>query len=295
MNLTSSLIICTRNRPKDILDAIESIKKQTHQPDELIIVDSSDVPLLENQDFVKNFAWEEINCVYKHTKPGLTYQRNCGITLAKGDIVFFLDDDAIIEPNYIYRMLETFDKNKGVIGGMGSIVISDKKEHIVLRMVRRLFLLQRIYATGKITASGMPTHCYGTDNFRYIQVLNGCGAYRRAVFNKYQFDEHLKRYAYLEDMDFSYRVGQEGPLFFNPSAKMWHRPSQHARDDVVTNRAMYIFNYSYLFYKLFYPKNRACIIAYWWSVIGLFVYAILIRNYQYIKGYWAGLKQFYFQ
>ena len=127
--------------------------------------------------------------------------------------------------------------------------------------------------------------------FKDVQVLGGCCmAYRSWVFKKHLFDEALERYAYMEDCDFSRRVSYDYPLFFNPEAKLRHLGSPVARDKVIDNRAMYIKNYRYLFFKNFYPKNKWKIVAYWWSIVGLFVQALVMWNMDYIKGYWKGLS-----
>ena len=94
----------------------------------------------------------------------------------------------------------------------------------------------------------------------------------------------------MEDCDFSRRVSYKYPLFFNSSAYLCHYASPVARDAVEKNRAMYIHNYTYLFFKNVYPHNRIKLVCYLWSVLGLFVEALLLRNYQYIQGYVRGLK-----
>ena len=101
---TNSVIICTRNRLKDLLVALQSICMQTVLPDEIIIVDSSDIAISK-----ENFP--KINLIYKHTSPGLTKQRNEAIDLASGEILYFFDDDVELEPNYIEEMQKIFEKN----------------------------------------------------------------------------------------------------------------------------------------------------------------------------------------
>ena len=118
-------------------------------------------------------------------------------------------------------------------------------------------------------------------------------AYRRRVFAKHRFDERLGGYAYMEDCDLSARVSFESRLLFNPEARLFHFHSPASRDAVVKNKAMLMHNYSYLFFKNFYPKNRLKIIAYAWSVAGLFLEALIIRRWDYIRGYANGLRQFY--
>jgi len=54
-----------------------------------------------------------------------------------------------------------------------------------------------------------------------------------------------------------------------------------------------VHNYSYLFFKNVYPQNKIKIFAYCWSIIGLYVQALLYRQWDEIKGYTRGLQHFY--
>jgi GT2 family glycosyltransferase len=293
--ITTTVIICTRNRSADLARCLESLVIQTAIPQEIIVVDSSDVPLRDQQSFRDLFnaqRFPSVRLVYLHTNPGLTYQRNRGIEHATQDIVHFLDDDVILTSHYLYEMRKSFEENPAYAGGMGTITNIPVPARLNWhRLFRYIFLLQRDYSSGNFTASGMPTHAYGTPVFRRVQVLGGCCmAYRLWVFKKYLFDEKLVRYAFMEDCDFSRRVSYEHPLFYNPAAKLEHHPSPSNRDTTVDNRAMYIKNYRYLFYKNVYPYKPFARIALWWSIVGLFLEALLIRNRAHLKGYIQGLR-----
>jgi len=292
-HITSSVIICTRNRLRDMMTCLNSLKEQRVKPTELIVVDSSDAPLDTQELFTAIFNathFPGISLVYQHTRPGLTYQRNIGITLATCEVVYFFDDDVVLESDYIAHMNEAFQMHPHYAGGMGDITnISSKKT--VYNWVRALFLLQRNYASGRFTFSGLPTHAYGMKQFMDVEVLGGCCmAYRRSALLKHTFDEKLNGYAFMEDCDFSRRVSYDAPLFYNPRARMQHLESPTARDKVVDTRAMYIKNYTYLFYKNFYPKNRLKIVGYYWAIVGLFVEGIALRDIDFIKGYYKGLR-----
>jgi GT2 family glycosyltransferase len=295
--LTASVIICTRNRLDDIKRLLVSLAQQTTTPEQIIIIDSSDVPLQTVPEFsefffVQTFPFSSL--LYQHTQPGLTYQRNIGIGHAQSDIVYFIDDDAVLAPNYIEQMQKVFQEHPEYAGGMGSITNIQPFEQSIYRILRIFFLGQRDYASGKFTISGMPTHAYGTTEFKEVEVLGGCCmAYRLSIFAHYKFDERLTRYGYMEDCDFSRRVSYKYPLFFNPRAQLQHFNSPIAREVVVDNRAMLIKNYSYLFFKNFYSRNRLKLLAYVWSIIGFFAEAFLTKNWGYIRGYCKGLTSFY--
>lgn len=271
--MKTSVIVCTRNRIHDLLCMLDSTAKQTVLPDEIIIVDSSTQPINQDDRFQSIWSQSVFSCklIYKHTTPGLTYQRNQGVLLAAGDIIYFFDDDVVLSQTYIEEMNRAFHENPAYGGGMGTVSnIGSYKPRV--NIPRALFFLQRNYASGKFTVSGMPTHAYGRNEFTTVEVLGGCCmAFRSFVFERYGFDEALHLYGYMEDCDFSYRVSRSWPLFYNPRAQLEHRESPLNRDSVIDNKAMFIANYTYLFFKNFYPKSKWKIGAYWWSIAGLFL------------------------
>lgn len=295
-SLETSTIICTRNRPADLAQMLTSLQKQTVPPTEIVIIDSSTTPIIENA-LIKPLWNKEFflsKLIYRHTKPGLTYQRNQGVKHASGEILYFFDDDVVLSPYYLEEMNRSFIEHPSYAGGMGTIVpISNYKPWV--NGARALFLLQRNYSHGYFTCSGMPTHAYGINNFKPVEVLGGCCmAFRSLVFKHYTFDETLKFYGYMEDCDFSYNVSRSWPLFFNPRATLEHRESPISRDSIIDNKAMFIANYTYLFFKNFYPVNKWRILAYCWSICGLFLEAaIIVRNKDWLKGYKRGLQYAY--
>ncbi len=298
--LTNGIVICTRNRRTDMLTFLRSLQKQTMCPTELIIIDSSDNPLSNDQEFVQLCALHQqagTQVIVEHTRPGLAQQRNIGASKSSANILYFFDDDVELEPEYIAQMTAIFMHYPNYGGGMGSVQNVPAPASKLYRCLRTLFLLQQDRASGNFTWSGMPTHTYGTHTFKNVEVLGGCCmAYRRTIYMQHLCDEQLEKmsgYAYMEDCDLSWRISFHHPLFFNPAARLNHYHSPVSRDNVQKTRAMYVYNYSYLFFKNVYPQNRIKVIAYCWSIFGLYVQALLYRQWHEIKGYSQGLRYFY--
>lgn len=292
--LKTTVILCTRNRSRDIITCLGSLSGQVEEPHELIVVDSSDKPLEKNEQFNKQFSkvhFPTTSLAYLHTRPGLTYQRNVGITHATGELIYFFDDDVILDEAYLQEMNAVFHKHPEYAGGMGTIS-NVQRGSFRYQLFRKLFLLPREGASGNFTWSGMPTHPYGTNTFKEVEVLGGCCmAFRKPVLEKHTFDEQFHGYAYMEDGDIARRISDEESLFFNPKAQLQHLESPVARDRVVDNSAMFVYNYRYLFFKNFYRKNRLKIVAHWWSLLGLFLEGIVLRDWQRVRGCWKGLRK----
>src|SRR3954462_2343801 len=96
-----SLIICTYMRPEPLLKLLQSVQVQNLYPNEILIIDGStsnktEIVLKENQ--FENLQYFLVD----DQDRGLTRQRNFGINKVSDtmEIVCFLDDDTVLEPNY---------------------------------------------------------------------------------------------------------------------------------------------------------------------------------------------------
>jgi glycosyltransferase involved in cell wall biosynthesis len=121
--LTASVIICcyTEERLKDIYEAVESVLAQTLKPHEVILAVDHNKHLYERlaetyQDSIEvrknsinlNQSPVPILLVLNEGAQGLSETRNVGIRAASGDIVVFVDDDAVAEPDWLENLVSPF-------------------------------------------------------------------------------------------------------------------------------------------------------------------------------------------
>ncbi len=103
-NLSVSVIVCTKNRPKELARCLRSLLATTDRPDEVIIVDN------EPSASASRIVIESLPVIYvAESRPGLSRARNAGLREATGDIVAFTDDDTCVHPDWIRRLREAFD------------------------------------------------------------------------------------------------------------------------------------------------------------------------------------------
>jgi len=108
-----SVIIPTKNRIEDVIRCLESISIQTRLPDKVIIVDSSDTKKLESaldsfDDLNIRYIHIEVN---KKFKGSSNISRNIGINNCIGNIILIIDDDVILDKEYIKEIMHIFDSN----------------------------------------------------------------------------------------------------------------------------------------------------------------------------------------
>jgi GT2 family glycosyltransferase len=293
-----SVLIPTKNRFDDIIKCIESILVQTLLPDEIVIVDASDTEELNEE--IKEFKSEKTKFVYVHTKPGVCYQRNIGIERSFGDIVFFLDDDTILEKNFIKEIVNIFenDKKREVGGVCGDIINIENQNRSVMYPIKRatssilatIFFLNKI-GKGKFQLSGFPTYPFETNEMVQVECLpSGLTAFRREVLNEFAWDERIY---YMTDDDFSYRVSRKYKNVYTPYARLIHNVSPAGREKAYLRRKLFIESYCRHFKKNL-PQDFKHKFAFYMAIIGLFMMEILgmvihLRNADGLRGLKEGL------
>lgn len=105
-----SAVICTRNRPDLIGQAVASVLTNTYPGGfELLVVDQSDNT--NTKEIVQSFQASHENLRYIHlTRPGLSGAYNVGIREAKTELLAFTDDDCLAPPDWIASIAAAFDR-----------------------------------------------------------------------------------------------------------------------------------------------------------------------------------------
>ncbi len=102
-----SVIICTYNRDKHIHRALESLVRQDYNRTafEIIVVNHNSTDRTE--EIITRFKHEHPEFqirIGKETRQGLSYARNKGLEMAKGQYVAYIDDDAIAREDFVKQI-----------------------------------------------------------------------------------------------------------------------------------------------------------------------------------------------
>ena len=107
-----SVVVCTYKRVDFLVKCLVALAEQDFPKNEYEIVlinnNSPDNTDQVCREFIASNPSLHIQ-YYIETQQGLSYARNRGIELSKGEIVIFLDDDAIARPGYLQKMNLFFD------------------------------------------------------------------------------------------------------------------------------------------------------------------------------------------
>lgn len=99
---TTSVVLAayTEARWDDLVAAVASLREQTAQPHEIILVVDHNRPLFERA----RATFGDVRVIENHQRQGLSGARNSGIAAATGELIAFLDDDAVAEPDWLERL-----------------------------------------------------------------------------------------------------------------------------------------------------------------------------------------------
>lgn len=290
-----SIIICTYQRPKAVLNILNSIALQSVLPFEVIIIDASENN--KTQDAIENII-PALNIRYflvESEHRGLTKQRNFGIDKISSntEIVIFLDDDLILEKEFCQNILSNFNDLE-IIGAEGYITNElkwQKKAHNEIvnsnyfhldnyqyklsardRVRKYLGLYPSSMQPGLIPEYGHGKSSLPPTNKVYFveHIMGGITAYRKSIFDHIQFSEFFEGYGLYEDFDFSIRASAFGILVADTRAKCEHHHDPAGRPNYFKYGRMVVWN-GYYVWRLKHPNPGLINIIKWYLITILLI------------------------
>lgn len=118
--LTVTVVIITAGRRQCLPPCIESLRRQTYRPLEVVVV------VGPSKDGSAGYASTLTDAkVYHVDKLNVAYARNEGVRRSGGDIIAFIDDDAVAHPRWLEEMVGVFEREGPSCGGVGGYVVNE--------------------------------------------------------------------------------------------------------------------------------------------------------------------------
>ncbi len=263
-----SVVLPTMNRGEDMRAFLDSLRAQTVRPDELVVVDAG-----ESVESILQAGLEGsgIRLVYTSSEPGTSLQRNVGIDLASGAYIFFLDDDMVLEPDYVERSLEAFSLSMDPpVGGVMGSQINIPPDSRFKRRVYHLFGIAH-------TAPGDDCQLYVGGGVRWLAdpsrvvpipaAATGRVAYRAECLVEERFSEFLPGYTFAEDVELAVRIAKHWSIVHQPAARLDHRHSAAGRVGYGDRISRVMYSRFY-FFTQHREKSLRNLAAFAWSHTG---------------------------
>ena len=228
---TITAAICTRNRPLLLARALESLLAQSMAPAEIMVVDNA--PSDEATALLVTERFSGVRYL-REPVPGLDFARNRALGAATGEIVAFLDDDAVADRDWCRALKRVFESAPEVA------VCTGRVEPLILASPGQLlFELNGGFSRGRRRIR-LPDHAAKRLHGWPVPLIAwaisvGCGcAYavrRKVALQLGGFDEALDLGGALPgggDHDLLWRALQSGwKVEYQPEAVAWH---EHRRE-----------------------------------------------------------------
>jgi glycosyltransferase involved in cell wall biosynthesis/GT2 family glycosyltransferase/predicted SAM-dependent methyltransferase len=206
-----SVVVSTYNRATGLRAVLEGLRHQTHDDFEVVVVNG---PSTDDTARVLDEYADRIR-IGDCPEQSLTVSRNVGIALASGDVVAFIDDDAIPEPAWLADLLAGYGDD---VGGAGGIVW----DHTGLRLQYRYSVCSRIGEPRWDVEPPLDAYLApDSDPFLYLQGTNQ-SYLRRHLVEVGGFNEGLVHY--FDDSEISMQLIDAGHrLRALPGAGVHHK------------------------------------------------------------------------
>lgn len=277
-----SIIIPTRNRKKELIRCLNSLKKVSYVYTETIVIDnaSTDGTIRAVR---KQFPKTKIIKLSKNK--GAVGGRNAGIRIAKGDYLLFIDDDNVVTKPFLDKLMGLAESDPAIgFVGPKMYYYQDKK---------------RIWFAGvKFDLLTSRTHYIGInqidhgqfDEVREIDQIPNVWLTMRQVINKIGGLDENYVMSYGES-DWPMRAKRAGfKVVFCPESVIYHdiTPPKNLKENILLRATPYRAYY--------FARNRILFMRRFATKLNFLIFLFLFNNlftiyylYSYLKGQKYGL------
>lgn len=221
-----SVVILTWNSVGNIEPCLGSLRQGTLVPNEIIVVDNGST---DQTRAVLARQFPAVRVIENTHNRGVAPARNQGLTVARGAYLLVLDDDTVVHPDALARLVSVLDTNPTVavcgpqlLDSVSQPLDRDQSFPTLWHKARRWrgTNLQNEHSSGNGVSGRLQEVDY---------VIGACHIIRRAALDEVgPYDEHI--FYGPEDIDFCLRLHQAGwRVVCEPAARVIHAEQRIAR------------------------------------------------------------------
>jgi len=245
-----SIIVRTKDRPKLLKRALESISAQTYRPIEVVLVNDGgcDLPEEELREILGDAS---LNYVRLQKNRGRAGAGNAGIENANGDYIGFLDDDDEFYPEHLSVLascLKQTDFRVAYTDAEISYRYLKQEERKIVDVGKTILSSHKHFVQEEGKTADLNRHILFSEDFSYEELLVGnyipfmCLLFvREALTDSGGFDSNFILY---EDWEFLVRIAEKYPFYHIKKTtaiyNQWNSDSQINQADPEQMRAMYL-------------------------------------------------------
>ena len=213
-----TIIIPNYNGIKFMKDCIESLRVQTYKNFEILVVDNGSKD--ESVDYLRDLESYESNlnikAIYLDENLGFAGGVNVGLAACDSKYVILLNNDTEVFPDYVEMLVNAIEKSDRIFA-VNPLMINAHDKELVDDAGDGYSLLGWGYQIGV----GEKVADF-TKRRAVFSACAGASIYRKSILDEVGYFDEM-HFAYLEDMDLSFRARLRGYIIgFEPRAKVYH-------------------------------------------------------------------------
>ena len=118
-----SVILCTYNRERYLYNVLHSLAVGTCRDYEIVLVNNNSTDGTEAE--CRRFQADHPDVAFRYcieSQQGLSYARNRGIRESQGEVLVYVDDDALVNPEYLQTYADFFRQHPEAMAAGGPIL-----------------------------------------------------------------------------------------------------------------------------------------------------------------------------
>jgi glycosyltransferase involved in cell wall biosynthesis len=206
-----------------VAELLDSVQSQTYNNVETLVIAERTPELAGNiRSYVTEKGYPNIQVLYNQDEWGSYSARNLGIEQAQGDILAFIDDDALLFPEWAEETARTYADDNSVIGLTGPILPLWEHHSMAWFPEELYWIFSCTYWDW--TEKTEVRNGYGTNISFRREAFDSCGLFKSSLGSKEPGKSDWQRPG-AKETEFSLRVTQKTGkrIVYHPNIRVRHK------------------------------------------------------------------------
>ncbi|MDO8367410.1 MAG: glycosyltransferase family 2 protein [Saprospiraceae bacterium] len=222
-----TIITVNYNETATTCALLDSIRRQGYRDVEVIVVDNAS---RENPAFIFQTQYPEAKFIRSDRNLGFAGGNNLALPFAHGEYLFFVNNDAELEPGCIEQLLQHFEdhSNTGIVSPLICYFPEDETKRKALPVIVQYAGMTPVSAfTGRNRTIGQREQ----DRGQFVRPMLTAYTHGAAMMTPRVVIEQVGPmwdgfFLYYEELDWCERIRRSGfEVWVEPRARVWHKES----------------------------------------------------------------------
>jgi glycosyltransferase involved in cell wall biosynthesis len=271
--------VYTPERLKDIKELLDSLNAQSYKNTETLIVAERSVELADSiKKYIADKGYANMRVLFNEGEWGSYPSRNLAIGEAKGDIIAFVDDDALPFPNWVEQTVKVYNEDSSIIGVTGPILPLWQDKSMSKWFPRELYWMfsctYRKFTERTEVRNGFCTNL----SFRR-EAFDSCGLFKSSLVGEGWGKSDWQQPA-AQETELCLRVkrGTGKRIVYDPNVRVRHKVYSYRLSSGFLARRAYWEGYAKAMLNRWYHPDGEAVLSTEYELLRYILFKLLLRT-----------------